>query len=84
LPSFHNWNELHVVLLALGYRQVITKDERIIYKHGEELLMIQKLNKLDVTYILTVCSIVDIKYMDFLNIYEREYARRKRKPADET
>jgi hypothetical protein len=75
MPSHHSWHEIKTVLLALGYRQHATGDDRIIYKNGEDNIVIQKSNKLDVTYVLIVCQLLDIKYIDFLRICEREYAR---------
>lgn len=78
MPIYHTWNELHVVLLALGYRQVITKDERMIYVSGNDKIVIQKLNELDIAYVLTFCKQVGIKYLDFLKIYKKEYDQQQR------
>ena len=75
MPSYHNWHEVVTVLGALGYKQVSTQDERLIYENGEDVIVVQKENRLDVAYILTFCKQVGIKYMDFLKIYEKEYAR---------
>ena len=79
MPSSHNWNELHTVLLALGYRQEITQDERLIYVNGEDRVVLQKLNNFDLAFVLVFCQHVGIKYMDFLKIYQREYERQNRK-----
>ncbi|MDA4124610.1 MAG: hypothetical protein OK438_04065 [Thaumarchaeota archaeon] len=75
MPSTHSWHEAKTVLLALGYHQTITKDERVIYVSGEDKVVLQKSNKLDVAYILILCNHLDMKYIDFLKIYQREYER---------
>ena len=75
MPSSHSWHEAKTVLNALGYRQLITRDERKIYVSGEDKVVIQKSNKLDVAYILVLCRHLEIKYIDFLKIYQREYDR---------
>lgn len=79
MPSYHTWHELHTVLIALGYNQVITRNDRLVYVHGQDKMVIQKLNKLDVAYVLVFCREVGIRYMDFLNIYEKEYERQNKK-----
>lgn len=75
MPSSHSWHEVKTVLVALGYRQVISRDTRIIYAAGEDRLVIQKSNSLDIAYILILCHHLEIKYIDFLKIYQREYER---------
>lgn len=88
MPSSHSWHEVKTVLLAIGYRQTITRDERLIYVSGEDRIVLQKSNKLDITYLAILCDHLGIKYIDFLKIYQREYDRiakeRKKTKGDST
>ena len=79
MPTFHNWHEIQTVLFALGYRQEISGDQRLIYTNGVDRLILQKLNKIDVAFVLILCRQLGIKYVDFLKIYAKEYERQNRR-----
>ena len=51
----------------------------MIYTNGTDKIVIQKLNELDIAYVLTFCKKIDMKYLDFLKIYKKEYDRQQRK-----
>jgi hypothetical protein len=57
-PIFHSWNELHKVLLARGWRQVITHDERIAYTNGIRNVVLQKSDKLDIVFVTNFCALI--------------------------
>ena len=46
-----------------------------MFVSGEDIVIVQKSNKLDVAYILVLCKHLELKYIDFLKIYQREYGR---------
>src|ERR1700691_1173556 len=85
MPDYHTWNEVQVVLFALGWRQLtegeygnIPLDEDIlIYQNGEVELLIPKEKKLTRGYIETyVCPKICLSYDDFHAQYRAEYAKR--------
>jgi hypothetical protein len=81
LPDAHNWNELKEVLVSLNFKQVITKDERVVY--SKEIdgipvpIVIQKSNRLDLRIIEEYCLQIGITYGDFCSIYRMSYAGRR-------
>jgi hypothetical protein len=74
----HNWNQIHRVLLRIGYRQVIDMKEGIIsYDHNfRRRLVIVKSNDMSCEYLETILRQIGIAYQEFVDAYKDEYKKK--------
>lgn len=71
----HNWNQIHRVLLRLGYHQVIDMVQGVIsYEHSfRRRLVITKSNDMSCEYLETILRQIGISYQEFTDAYKEEY-----------
>jgi hypothetical protein len=72
----HNWNQIHRVLLRLGFKQVSETpyNDKLFYQRGDdEEVMLYKSNKMDKALIEAIAENLGMTYDDFVSIYKQDY-----------
>lgn len=71
MTVYHNWNQIHDVLLKLGYRQVSDYNDRYLYYVNDENIKvtIPKSNRIDLIIIKNILTIVGLPYDKFVAMY---------------
>lgn len=77
-PLNHNWNQFHVVLLKLGYKQKIEYENKYLYySNGSIRITIPKLNKMDFFLVMEKLYQIGIDYDTFTQLYKEAYDSNK-------
>jgi hypothetical protein len=70
----HNWNQIHKGLLALGFQQVITHNDKLYYKKDEYEAMLFRSNHVDMDVVKAMCEHINVSYDYFVDMYKQSYA----------
>jgi len=74
MAKHHNWNQLHKILLKLGFIQIQEYNSEFLYYRNPfgEIIMIQKDNNYPIEYVHKILGKIGITYELFVTLYSSD------------
>lgn len=71
MVEYFNWNQIQKALFALGYVQVITRNNKLYYAHAtRKVVVFMKSNKIHEEYVITLCDWIEVNYSYFKTLWK--------------